>query len=73
MEMHFPLADFFIWPRVVVSPPFPNIQNKTELYIYIEIHIENNIELNYITHLYTLKSCVYIHHTLYTSKFSHKL
>jgi hypothetical protein len=37
------------------------------------LHIEINMELNFIIHLYTSKSCVYIHHTLYTSKFSPKL
>jgi hypothetical protein len=36
--MHIPLTVFFIWPLVVVFPPFPNFQNKTELFIYIYIY-----------------------------------
>jgi hypothetical protein len=43
------------------------------IYIDIHIHIESNMDLNSIIHLYTSRSCVYNHHTFYTSKFSPKL
>jgi hypothetical protein len=72
VEMHFPLTVFLFWsPASGSFPPiFSNIQNKTKLYIYLHthiyIHIENNVELNSIIHLYTSKSFVYIHFHLWS-------